>query len=451
MARLAIARSHILGAAALAGMLVSCANGPETPKPVAVPPVVQPQPPAETGPISYPSSGNAAIDAWRTEFSARALAEGRDRAVVKSFLTGLKPLDIWLGSEVQVAATGIGDQAEFAKPVWDYLKVPMGNSRVSTGKQRLDDEAALFDGIEARYGVDRQAVAAIWGMETSFGAVIGNFDAPNALANMAVEGRRRGLAESELLALMKVVERGDAHRSELIAGYAGAMGQTQFMPSTYLAYAEDYDGDGEKDVWKNDADALASAANYLAKSGYAKGQPWGIEVLIPGGFDYSLADGADRRLETWIAAGVSPIAGGDFETGGADYAELWIPAGAQGPKFLLFNNFKVFKKYNNADAYALAVGMSGDAFTGKVGPIASWPTHLAPMTVYDIKLLQAGLNTRGFDAGVVDGIPGRKTRTALQAFQKSEGLVADGYPTKEVLALVTSKQPVVTASEGALN
>ena len=448
MARYAIARSHILGAAALAGLLVSCAHSPQT-YPGTPPIVAQPAP--ETGPISYNPTGNSAMDAWRADFSARALAEGRDRAVVRAFLENIRPLDLYLGSDFQAAAVGIGDQAEFAKPIWDYLKVPLGNSRVSNGAAHLTNEAALFQAIEARYGVDRQYIAAIWGMESSFGAVIGNFDGPNTLANMAVEGRRRTFAESELLTLMKIVERGDADRDELIAGWAGAMGQTQFMPSTYFAYAQDFDGDGHKDIWKNEGDALASAANYLKQSGWSPGQPWGIEVRVPASFDFSLADGNDRRIGTWRSIGLSPIAGGDFETGGADYAELWLPAGATGPKYLIFNNFKVFKKYNNADSYALAVGLSGDAFTGKTVPVTPWPTDIAPLTVAEIKILQAGLNARGFDAGVVDGIPGRRTRTALQGFQKSQGLVADGYPTKEMLARVTGQANVGTASSSGTN
>lgn len=263
---------------------------------------------------------------------------------------------------------------------------------------------------------------------------------------MAVEGRRKSLAERELFSLMKILEQGDADRDDLIAGWAGAMGHTQFMPSTFIAYAEDFDGDGKKDIWENEADALASTANYLAHSGYTLNQPWGIEVLARTGFDFGLADGNERRIETWASAGLVPARGGAFETGGANYAELWLPAGAEGPKYLLFNNFKAFKTYNNADSYAFAVGLSGEAMGGQRGPVASWPTHLTPLTVGEIKILQAALNAQGFDAGGVDGIPGRKTKGALQAFQKSRGLVADGYPTKQALALVTADSNVGVAS-----
>ncbi|MAN45174.1 MAG: lytic murein transglycosylase [Alphaproteobacteria bacterium] len=448
MAQFALRRSHIIAAASLTALLASCAHSPQPPAP-SQPPVTSPAP--ETGPISYESSGHAGMDAWRKDFSARALAAGHDRAVVKSVLTGISPLELWLGSTFQPAQTGIEDQAEFAKPIWDYLRVPMSNSRISTGQARLAENPALFDALEAAYNVDREAIVAIWGMETSFGAIKGNYDGPNVLANMAVEGRRKGLAESELLSLMKILEKGDAQRDDLKAGWAGAMGHTQFMPSTYIAFAQDFDGDGLKDIWNSEADALASAANYLSSSGYALHQPWGIEVLAPTGFDYSLADGNERRMESWMQTGLVPAAGGAFNTNGANYAELWLPAGAEGPKYLLFNNFKVFKTYNNADSYAFAVGLSGDAMGGRMGPVAAWPTHLHPLTVSEIKTLQAALNAKGFDAGVVDGIPGRKTKGALQAFQKSQGLVADGYPTREALAMVTGNGAVGVAVSPGTN
>ena len=444
MIQTGIARTQLLVAAGLSALLASCAAGPQPAKPPVTgnPPVTAPQ----TGAIKYAATGHAAMDVWRADFSNRALEAGHDRALVESLLSGIEPLPLWLGSDMQVASTGISDQAEFAKPIWDYLKVPLGESRITNGRERMALEPGMYDDLEARYGVDRQVLVSIWGMETSYGAVIGNFDAANVLANMAVEGRRRTFAETELFAVMKMVERGDAERDDLLAGWAGAMGQTQFMPSSYLAYAEDFDGDGHKDVWKNEGDALASAANYLRKSGYAMGQPWGIEVAVPAGFDFGLADGNERRMDTWRAAGLVPITGGAFETGGADFSQLWLPAGAEGPKYLLFNNFKVFKTYNNADSYAFAVGMAGNAIMGERGPVTPWPTHLRPLSVADIKALQAGLNARGFSAGPVDGIPGRQTKLALQGFQKSRGLVADGYPTKEMLTLLNASGGVGVSS-----
>ncbi len=437
-------RSRWMLTAAVCGALASCANGPP-PVPSTKPPAEQPPAP-ETGPIRYTTSGHAAMDAWRDDFSARAIGAGHDRALVKSLLEGIRPLPLWLGTEMQ-AATAPSSQAEFAKPIWDYLKVPMGTTRISTGQAKLAALSPTLAEIEARYGVDRQVLLAIWGMETSFGSFTGNDDAANALANMAVEGRRQKFAEDELYALMTIVERGYARRDQLGSGWAGAMGHTQFMPSTYVAHAVDFDGDGRRDVWKNEADALASAANYLARSGYVRGQPWGLEVRLPADFDYSLADGNERRMETWGAAGLTPITGGAFDTGGAEFGELWVPAGHEGPKYLLFKNFNVFKTYNRADSYAFAVGLSADAIMGRRGPLTAWPTHLTPLTVMEIRDLQTALNARGFDVGAADGIAGRRTKLAVQAFQKTQGQIADGYPTKQVLTLLQASA-VGTAGTG---
>ncbi len=437
-------RSRWMLTAAVCGALASCANGPP-PVPSTKPPAEQPPAP-DTGPVVYRSSGHAAMDAWREDFSARAIGAGRDRALVKSLLEGIRPLPLWLGTEFQ-AATAPSSQAEFAKPIWDYLKVPMGTTRISTGQAKLAALSPTLAAIEAQYGVDRQVLLAIWGMETSFGSFMGNDDAANALANMAVEGRRQKFAEDELYALMTIVEKGYARRDQLGSGWAGAMGHTQFMPSSYIAHAVDFDGDGKRDVWKSEADALASAANYLARSGYVKGQPWGLEVRLPADFDYSLADGNERRMETWAAAGLTPIAGGTFQTAGAEFGELWVPAGHEGPKYLLFKNFNVFKTYNRADSYAFAVGLSGDAIMGRRGPLTTWPTHLTPLTVMEIRDLQMALNARGFDAGAADGIAGRRTKLAVQAFQKTQGQIADGYPTKQVLTLLQASA-VGTAGAG---
>ena len=437
------ARSRWVISAAVCGVLASCANGPPgtpSPKPVAELPAQD-----ETGPISYTASGHAEMDAWRDDFSNRAIGAGHDRSLVKALLEGIGPLPLWLGPAGQ-AATAPSAQAEFAKPLWDYLKVPLSSTRIHAGQDRLARFATKLGAIEAEYGVDRQVLLAIWGMETGFGSFMGKDDAANVLANMAVEGRRRKFAEDELYALITILERGYARRDQLGSGWAGAMGHTQFMPSTYMAHAVDFDGDGQRDVWKSEADALASAANYLARSGYVKGQPWGIEVGLPAGFDYSLADGNERRMESWIAAGLAPMTGGPFNTGSAEFAELWVPAGHQGPKYLLFRNFNVFKTYNRADAYAFAVGLSGDAIMGKRGPLTPWPTHLAPLSISELRDLQQALNDRGFDAGPVDGIAGRRTRLALAAFQKTQGQIADGYPTKEALALLRSPAAAMAGS-----
>lgn len=391
--------------------------------------------PAEAPTLAaFPASGNERMDAWRADFAARAVAAGRDPDIVHSTLQGISPLDLYLAEDASIAKTDIADQAEFAKPIWDYVESAVTEGRKTRGAERLTELVAVFDRIEAAYGVDREAITAIWAMETNLGSYIGNFDAANTLANMAVEGRRQTLAENELIALMKIMERGDVNRDDLVSGWAGAMGQTQFMPSTFLTYAVDFDGDGKKDLWNSAPDALASAANYLNASGYQKDLPWGTEVLAASDFDWSLADGEDRRLATWKSYGVSPITGGEFAAQDSEYAELWLPTGATGPKYLLFKNFEVFKTYNRSDSYAFSVGLLTDGVIGKTGPVAVWPTDLEPLTRRDVMLLQDNLNRLGFDAGAIDGIAGRGTKGALRRFQKATGILpADGYPTSIAL------------------
>ncbi len=444
-------RWFVLSACALA--VAGCESVPlaePLPLPAPIPePAPAPDPDAGVDRVDFPTSGHPDMDRWRLDFYSRSVASGRDPAVARQLLSGLSPLDLYLGTDPRVAGTGVDDQAEFAKPIWIYLDDTVSESRRQAGIEALARHADLFAALEQRYRVDRGVLAAIWGMETSYGGFIGRNDAANTLANMAVEGRRRQFAEGELFALMRIVEAGDAAPEQLVSGWAGAMGQTQFMPSTYLAYAEDFEGDGRKDVWANPADALASAANYLAASGYLFGQPWGIEVRLPEGFDFSLADDQDRRVYTWLSLGVRPMQGDVFEVDGSGFAELWVPAGATGPKYLLLDNFDVFKTYNRADSYALAVGVLSDVISGRPAPVASWPRDVELLSVAQVKLLQARLNALGHDAGPVDGIAGRGTRAALRRYQAAQGLVADGFPTRAMLDHVIATSQSVPASASA--
>ena len=427
----------IYGLLAGAALMTACASAPQSAGPAAPgnggdggvveTPTVPSLPP-------FSASGHDGMDAWRLDFANRAIASGRNPTVVYETLRSISPLELYLSDNVSIAGTGVADQAEFAKPIWDYVESAVTEGRKTRGAERLVELSETFDQIEAQYGVDREAITAIWAMETNLGSYIGNFDAANTLANMAVEGRRQRFAENELTALMKIQERGEVNRDDLVSGWAGAMGQTQFMPSTFLSYAVDFDGDGVKDLWNSAPDALASAANYLSASGYQKDQPWGIEILAPSDFDWSLADGEDRRLSTWMSYGLSPMSGGAFTAPETAYAEFWLPTGASGPKFLLFKNFDVFKTYNRSDSYALAVGLLTDGVAGVTGPIASWPTDLTLLNKRDIMVLQSNLNRLGFDAGAVDGIAGRGTKGALRRFQKANEIVpADGYPTSIAL------------------
>lgn len=426
-----IAIAMVSGLTAMGATAQTPAN--ESSKPTPMPGLI-----LEAETTLFASSGREDMDLWRDAFYDRAIADGRDPTIVEGLLSDIRPLSIYLGDEFTETATDVADQAEFRKPIWQYVGDAVTESRLTRGASELDELSETFDAIELRFGVDREVLTAIWAMETNLGSYIGSFEAANTLANMAVEGRRRGLAERELLALIKIVERGEASVQDLVSGWAGAMGQTQFMPSTFLSYAVDFDGDGRKDLWGSPADALASAANYLSASGYQIDQPWGIEVSAPRSFNWSLGDGQARRLSTWKSEGVSRINSKPFQVPDGAYAELWLPAGATGPKYLLLENFDVFKTYNRSDSYALSVGLLAEGMVGVPGPVAEWPRELGVLTQQEIMDLQAGLNDLGYDAGPVDGIAGRGTKAALRAFQLDYGLLADGYPTQSVLDYVLS-------------
>lgn len=404
-----------------------------TPTPAPTPrPTPPPQPVSPIG--AFTPTGNALFDSWRDRFALRAQGEGYSIATIRSVLEGLEPLDTFLKERSAPV-----DQAEFSKPIWDYVDSAVSSTRQQTGKEKLSANRQLFADLENTYGVQREVLAAIWGMETSFGGFMGTFDAPEALASMAVEGRRRTFAERELLAIMEIVETGQARRDELIAGWAGAMGHTQFMPTTYLAYAVDWTGDGRKDVWKAPSDALASAGNYLKASGWRAGQPALVEVRLPGSFDWGLADNQDRRVSTWASLGVEPMSAQSLDPAGVGFAELWLPAGRTGPAYLLYPNFDMIKVYNRSDAYALAVALLSERLAGRDADMRPWPRDIDRLSIADIKTLQAALNRLGYNAGPVDGIAGRGTRGALQKFQKARGLPADGYPTQRALQAVLAE------------
>ncbi|MGB2218872.1 MAG: lytic murein transglycosylase [Henriciella sp.] len=385
---------------------------------------------------SFSPTGNLRIDEWRDDFAVRAVAAGHCWTSIEAILADLSPLSRFMGNATTAPSAGISDQAEFSKPIWEYIDDSVTAYRIENGRLKLQELSLLFDEIERRYRVDRAILAAIWAVETNYGGYIGTFDAANTLANMAAEGRRRTLAERELMALIQLLDAGEVRRQQLVSGWAGAMGHVQFMPTTFKAYAVDFDNDGNKDIWQNEADALASAARYIAASGYQFNQPWGVEVEAPAFFDWSLADGQDRRLSTWIKAGLQRADGQAFSVDTGRYAELWLPAGADGPKYLLLGNYDVFKAYNRSDAYALAVGLLSDRLAGRSAPLAAWPRDIEPLSKQQILELQAALNRLEYDAGIVDGVAGRNTRLALSRFQRDNGLRADGYPTPAALGYV---------------
>lgn len=401
---------------------------PQSPAPPPPPPVTGD---AQDAPLTFATSGDTDFDAWRDQFAMKASTTGRRTDTIQSVLDGLVPV------EPTVQAQSFDNQAEFVKPIWDYAKSAVSPTRITNGQAKLAALSETFDGIEASYAPPREIVAAIWGMESSFGGFIGSEDAPRVLASQAAIGRRKDFNEGELLAIMQLIDDGSATRDQFRkASWAGAIGQTQFMPSSMLQYGRDFDRDGKKDLWTNAGDALASAANYLSAYGWRKGQPWAVETHIPDGFDYSMGDGRKLTVAAWKAVGLTPATAESFANSEALQAELFLPAGSYGPAFLLFDNFSVIKRYNNADSYALAVGLLADRLAGRPDLSRPWPTDIQMLTQQEAKDLQQSLNTLGYNAGAVDGIIGRGTRGALQKFQKDRAMVADGFPTVAMLTTV---------------
>jgi membrane-bound lytic murein transglycosylase B len=363
---------------------------------------------------------------WLADFRARAVESGRPEAVVDQVLADLEPIERVIELD--------RDQPEFVRPVWDYLDSAVSTNRVARGRTLADELAPLLGDLRERYGVDAPYLLAIWALESYYGGNIGNFDAAQSMATLAWEGRRREQFETELLIMMDIIASGAARRADFVSGWAGALGQIQFMPSTFNVYAVDHDGDGRKDIWTNRADALASAANYIEDLGWRAGEPWGVEVSLPEGFDFSIADDRRRSVAAWAMDGAVRTDGEAWSAAEqAMEAKLLLPAGATGPAFLTFSNFDVFRRYNTPTNYALAAGMLGDAIAERPGVEASWPRHERPLTREEIEELQGLLSGLGYDTRGVDGRVGPNTRAALRAFQADREMKADAFATAALL------------------
>lgn len=376
-------------------------------------------------PMARAARPAASFDAWRADFRAYALSQGITPATFDAAFAGV--------TENAEVVRLDGRQAEFTKPIWEYLDGAASANRIETGRLARTKRAATLSAIEARYGVDPDIVLAIWGMETNYGANRGSMSVIESLATLAYEGRRRDWAEEQLLAALRILQSGDVDPAHLRGSWAGAMGHTQFMPTSWLTYAVDFTGDGRRDIWSDDpTDALASTANYLARSGWKRGQPWGVEVRLPDGFNYGSADQSNvRPTAEWRARGVTLRNGQPLPEHGP--AAIVLPAGATGPAFAVYNNFFVIKTYNNATAYAIGVGHLGDRIGGG-GPIAApWPRDERELSRTEKVEMQKLLIAKGFDTGSTDGVIGPDTQSAIRAFQAREGLTPDGFANASLL------------------
>jgi lytic murein transglycosylase len=335
-------------------------------------------------------------------------------------------------------------QPEFSTPIWDYLAPLVDQARIDDGKARLAEHADTFARVARASGVDAATIAAVWGVESDYGRVQGKRPLLVSLSTLACFGRRQGFFRDELMATLSLLQAGDLDSDGLSGSWAGAFGQTQFMPSTYQRIALDGDGDGRRDLVHSVPDALASTANFLKRAGWQGGQPWGYEVRLPAGFDASLAGRkAKRPLRDWVARGITRVDGTPIETGDVPAAVL-LPAGVAGPAFVVFSNFDAIYRYNAAESYALAIALLSDRLRGGGPLVARWPTDDPPLDRAGRKLLQTLLLARGHPIGTPDGLLGTLTRRAIAEEQQRLGLQpVDGRAGQTILEALRAAGPPV--------
>lgn len=413
----------------LTAALAACAQTQTAPTAAPSSPSSSKPAPAANAPASAAEAmpqPDESFEQWRSRFRTLALGRGISAATFDQAFAGVQP------DPAVIAADR--SQPEFTKPVWEYLESAVSPLRVRNGKSLLIQQAGLLASLEARYGIEPARLVAFWGMESNYGNNMGNKGVIRSLATLAYEGRRPDFAQDQLVAALGILQHGDVTADRMIGSWAGAMGQTQFIPTTYDQYAVDFDGDGRRDIWGSTADALASTANYLKASGWQDGKPWGYEVRVPANFDYSLADmGVRKSLAEWNALGIQGLGLPQPAAQPSDSASLLLPAGHRGPAFLVFNNFRTILKYNNSSSYALGVALLSERYRDAGQIAGSWPTDDLPLSRSERVELQQRLAALGLDPGSADGIIGANTRKAIRAYQQSQGWPADGYPNHQLL------------------
>jgi lytic murein transglycosylase len=362
---------------------------------------------------------------WLRGFQTRARAAGISQATLDRAFSGVTVQTRVLERD--------RNQAEFSRALWEYLDSAVSATRVANGRSAFAENRDILQSIERRYGVEAEVVVAIWGLESAYGAVRGDTDIIAAMATLAYEGRRRDFFEAQLIAALQILEAGDVGPRQMTGSWAGAMGHTQFMPNSYLEHAVDFDGNGRRNIWSDDpVDALASTANYLRHFGWTTGQPWGMEVRLPDGFDYSLTGERTKRSAAfWNSQGVRLPSGGRIPDHGE--ASILLPAGHRGVALVIFNNFHVIERYNPADAYVIAVGHLSDQIAGGAPFNGSWPREDRALTRDEREELQQLLVSAGFHSYGVDGIIGPQTIDSVRRYQSSIGWVPDGYASLSVL------------------
>jgi lytic murein transglycosylase len=373
-----------------------------------------------TSPASAQEASQAGFQRFVQELWPAAKARGVSRPTFDEAFRGVEP-------DAKIVAL-TRKQSEFVRPIWDYISGAISAQRLKRGQDMAAEWSKTLAAVEKTYGVPRSVVLGVWGMETNFGSFTGSIYAIRALATLAYTGYRDDFFREELLTALQILEQAHVDRTKMLGSWAGAMGQTQFMPSSFMKYAVDGNRDGVRDIWSSVPDAMASTANYLRQQGWVPGLPWGFEVQLPKGFDY-------RHLKLnfaqWQTLGLRRVDGKTMPRGGE--ASLFLPGGADGPAFLVTRNYDVIKTYNSSDAYAMGVAHLGDRLMGGLPIQGAWPKDQPMLDKDQRQELQERLAHMGFYEGNADGKLGSKTRDAVRNFQLRRGLIPDGYADYAVL------------------
>jgi len=368
---------------------------------------------------------DSAFETWLQEFRREATAAGISSTTLDAALGDAAPVERVLELDRH--------QPEYTQTFWTYLDKRVTPERIARGRTLLTQHRDLLARVQAHYGVQPRFLVAFWGLESNFGDYAGGFPVISALVTLAYDERRSDFFRTELLNALRILDGGHITPAAMQGSWAGAMGQVQFMPSTFVRYAVDFDGDGRRDIWNSLPDIFASAANYLREIGWQDDTIWGREVVLPQNFDWELAAQNQRKPVTaWAELGVRRAGGGPLPAAEIEGA-IVLPAGHKGPAFLVYDNFEAILTWNRSLLYALAVGHLADRLVGAGPLLADRPAKETPLSRAQVEELQDLLVRLGFDPGTPDGVLGSKTRAALRDFQRNNRLAPDGYPTPEIL------------------
>lgn len=371
---------------------------------------------------------DAGFAEWVKEFRGEAADKGISKNTLNLALNGIR-----LNQDVMKRDAF---QPEFVKPIWGYLDTAVSDLRVKNGRKKLAQHRALLTEVSESYEVAPQLITAIWGLETAYGITFGGFNVVEAMATLGYHGRRSKYGRTQLLAALEIIDNGDISAAQMQGSWAGGMGHTQFIPTSYQSRAVDYDGDGKRDIWNSLGDVFASTGNFMQKAGWRANETWGAVVRLPKDFDWALADRAVKKsVAEWAALGITAAKGGKLPQSEGD-AWILLPAGHRGPAFIALPNFRSIMRYNNSTAYALGISLLADRIAGASKQRFAWPKELVALTRDQRMELQRLLTEQGFDTDGVDGILGANSRKALRAWQLEKGLVPDAFATVEQLNLL---------------